>query len=59
MRLPVVPYSHQGLRFVKHLNFSYCSDCLVVSHYGIICVSLITNDVEHSHVLIATNIFSS
>ena len=35
------------LDFLSHFDFSYSSECVVVFHCGLICLSLMTNDVEH------------
>ena len=35
------------LDFLSHFDFSYSSEYAVVFHCGLICLSLMTNDVEH------------
>lgn len=43
LRTPVFPYLHWHLYCQGFLVFCYSNRCIVVSHLGLICISLVTN----------------
>lgn len=50
--VPPHPYQHLELELTSFVclcvvNFSHSSQCVVVSHCDLICISLLTNEVRH------------
>lgn len=47
MTVPVSPYPHQHLVLSLFFLLALLADCMVISRYGLICISLKANGIKH------------